>query len=86
MYDVWIGFVPLIMLAIFEKADLTGLTELYYRRYTCLRLLLRLQLSNPRLERGSLGVTFMGRFCGTMVGVLSIVLLGNDGNLRSMVW
>ncbi len=51
MNNVRIRFMPLVSFFILEKAYLTSLAELNYGTNTYLRLLLRFQLSKPRLEK-----------------------------------
>lgn len=53
MDDVRIRLMSLVSFIILEKTNLTGLAELNYSDFTCLRLLLRFQLSSPRLKRYS---------------------------------
>jgi hypothetical protein len=83
MYDIGIRFMPLILPSIFEKTELTSFTELSGGMFTCLRLLLRFQLSRPRLERGSIWGYLGVGFGGGMLGVLSIVQKGRFIGLKS---
>lgn len=53
MYGVWtIGLIPFVMSLLLVEAKLASLTELIIVTSTYLRLLLSVQLSRPRLERG----------------------------------
>jgi hypothetical protein len=83
MYDIGIGFVPLILFSILEETDLTGFAELNLGRYTCFRLLLRFQLSSPRLENWSFWVYREEEICARGIGVLSIVVYGNEEGFES---
>ena len=49
-----VGFIPVVMSLLMEEPNLTRLTKLSKHTVTSLRLLFKFQLSNPRLERGSL--------------------------------
>ena len=49
-----VGLIPFVMSLLLVEAKLARLAELIRGRVTSLRLLLRVQLSRPRLERGSL--------------------------------
>jgi hypothetical protein len=51
-----VGLISVVMSLVLEKTELTCFTKLSRGFLTYLRLLLRFQLSSPRLESGSLGL------------------------------
>jgi hypothetical protein len=73
MDDVRIRLMPLVSFFILEKTNLTCLAELSYSAVTCLRLLLRLQLSSPRLERCSFWVDLVGNVRVFVLGVSKVL-------------
>lgn len=85
MDDVRIWLMSLVSFFILEKTDLTGFAELSYIIVTCLRLLLRFQLSSPWLERCSAWVDLVGNAIVFVSGASKMVY-GRMEGLWSKLW